>query len=457
MSLNGILSQASSGLAGIQAKLSTVSQNVANANTAGYVRETTANESAVADGQGQGVRTGVATRTVDASLQADLFASNAQVADKDARSTVLAAIDQASGSPGSGQDVSSLIGALRDSYSTLESDPSNATQQRQVVNRAASLATGVNQLGQAVTVQRQAVQDDLVTDVASANTALAAVGTLSDQIIAARARGQSTADLEDKRDSAAATVTQLTGATFLKQSNGDVLAVSGGTVLPTRASIGPLAVGSATVAPGSVAPALTVSGTPATLGGGGTGGGGRIGAEADLRDNVLPALQTKLDGFAQSLATGFSGAGVTLFTDNTGTIPASGTAGFAQTIQVNPAVSATPSAVRDGVGAPAGAAGNTTIINAVLTTALATGAGTVSGQAADLVADNATAASVAASQLSTEKSVQTSLSTKLTTQTGVSVDSELSSMVALQNSYSANARVIAAVQTIWTQLLDSVQ
>lgn len=454
MSLNGVLSQASSGLAGIQAKLSTVSQNVSNANTAGYVRETTANESAEADGQGQGVRIGVATRTVDASLQADLSASNAQVADKDARSTVLTAIDQASGSPGSGQDVSSLIGALRDSYSTLESDPSNATQQRQVVNRAGSLANGVNQLGQAVTVQRQAVQDDLVADVASANTALATVGTLSDQIIAARARGQSTADLEDKRDSAAATVTQLTGATFLKQSNGDVLAVSGGTVLPTRASTGPLAVGSATVAPGSVAPALTVSGTPATLG---SGGGGRIGAEADLRDNVLPALQTKLDGFAQSLATGFSAAGVTLFTDNTGTIPASGTAGFAQTIQVNPAVSATPSAVRDGVGAPSGAAGNTAVINAVLTTALATGAGTVSGQAADLVADNATAASVAASQLSTEKTVQTSLSTKLTTQTGVSVDSELSSMVALQNSYSANARVIAAVQTIWTQLLDSVQ
>jgi flagellar hook-associated protein 1 FlgK len=37
------------------------------------------------------------------------------------------------------------------------------------------------------------------------------------------------------------------------------------------------------------------------------------------------------------------------------------------------------------------------------------------------------------------------------------MDTEMSNMIQLQNSYGANARVIAAVQSMWTQLLSSVQ
>ena len=456
MSLDGVLSQANSGLASIQAQLSTVSQNVANANTTGYVTETVAAESVAAGGVGEGVRTGVATRTVDGALSANLAAAGGQVADADVRNTALAAIDAASGAPGAGQDLASLVGALRDAFSTLQSDPSDETQQRAVVNSAASLAGGINTLGQTVTAQRQTVGDNLVADVATANAALATVGQLSNQIITARARGESTADLEDKRDAAAVTVTQLTGAQFLPQSNGDLLAVSGGTVLPTHAATGPLAIGTTTAAPGSVAPPLTVSGQAVSLGSSGNGGG-RIGAELDLRDNVLPGVQSTLDGFARNVATAFSGAGLALFSDGTGTVPPAGTAGFAQTIQVNPAVTATPSSLRDGVGGAAGAAGNTALIDAVLTNVLGSGTGTVAGQAAAFVANNGTAASAAASTLATNQAVQSSLSAKLTAQTGVSVDTELSSLVSLQNSYSANARVIAAVQTIWTQLLGTIQ
>jgi flagellar hook-associated protein 1 FlgK len=93
----------------------------------------------------------------------------------------------------------------------------------------------------------------------------------------------------------------------------------------------------------------------------------------------------------------------------------------------------------------------------VLGSALATGAGTVAGQAADLVSGIASQASTAAATLTSDQGVQSSLQTKLNAQTGVSVDSEMTSMIALQNSYGANARVIAAVQAMWTQLLSSVQ
>jgi len=37
------------------------------------------------------------------------------------------------------------------------------------------------------------------------------------------------------------------------------------------------------------------------------------------------------------------------------------------------------------------------------------------------------------------------------------MDTEMSQMLALQNAYSANARVISTVQSMFTQLLQSVQ
>lgn len=452
MRLDGVLTQAQSGLDSIGKQLSTIAQNVANANTADYTRKSVALTSVEAAGDGMGVHTGVATRSMDAALQAGLYSADAQVQADTTRQAALAAIDQAAGTVGSGSDLPSLVGALRDSFSTLLNDPSNQTQQRAAVQAAGNLAQAVNGLSSAIVSARQSAQDGLTDDVARANTALATVGSLSDQIIAAKAAGRSSADLEDKRDTAIRTVSELTGAQSLVQPSGDVLLYAGGTILPTRAASGPLAVGQAAVGADSASlPSLTVSGRAATL------GGGRIGAELALRDTELPAMQDQLEGFAYALSGGFAGAGLALFTDPQGAVPTAATRGFAATMQVNPQVSATPSSVRDGVGAGGGVAGNTSLIQTLLGGVLASGQGSIAAQASDLVASYATAAEGAKSALDSATAVQSSLSAKLTAATGVSVDSELSSMVSLQNSYGANARVLQAVQSMWTQLLQAVQ
>lgn len=450
MLLDGVLSQAASGLNSITKQLSVLSQNVANASTPGYVRESVGLSSATAGGDGLGVRSGVAMRVVDQALQDSVLAAGGQVAGGQVLKGALTAIDAASGTPGSGQDLPGLIGALRDAFSTLGNDPSNGTQQREVVDRAAALAGGVNGLGQAVSAERQAAQDGLRDDVAQANTALGAVGTLSRQIIAARQRGESTADLEDQRDVAMGTVARLTGAKFLPQPNGDVLAVSGGTVLPLHDATGPLSLGSATLAPGSTAPPVLLNGAPALL------PGGQIGARLQLRDVTLAGFQAGLDGFADGLAAGFMSAGLSLFTGPGGAVPAPGTAGFAQSVRVSPVVQSTPSQVRDGAGPP-GQAGSTALINTILNTALATGAGTLAGRAADLVAGTALQLTMVTRQVDTEVAVQGSLRTKLDAGTGVTVDTELAHMVQLQNAYGANAKVIAAVQAMFAQLSASVQ
>ena len=463
MRLDATLTQASAGLDSVQKRLAAVAQNVANANTPGYVRQTVAVESLAAGGDGYGVRTGVAARSVDTVLQGNLFAVGGQAAGGQLKQQALAAVDEAAGVVGSGQDLAGLVGGLRDAFSTLASDPANETQQRAVLNAADALARGINGLGLAVQQQRQVAQNGVVEDVGRANTALRTIGDLSDRIIQARSRGESTADLEDKRDAAMQAVAQLTGAAFLPQPNGDVLAVSGGTVLRTHPSqgvpdAGPLSIGDAALAPDTppgVVPVLLVDGVARPV------SGGRIGAALELRDTVLPGLQSGLDRFAQGLAAGFASAGIDLFTDGAGAVPAGVPAGFAQLVRVNPAAAAAPRLVRDGVTAgvigPVGAAGDTRLIDVALRTALATGTGTLVDQAASLVAGHAGLAATAARGMETDQAVQASLQAKLDAKTGVSMDSELSEMVRLQNSYGANAKVITAVQAMWNQLLDSVR
>ncbi len=455
MSLDSVLNSSASGLDSVSRQIATVSQNVANAGTAGYVRETTDVNSVTAAGQGMGVRTGVATRSVDERLQADALAASATVVGQQTQSDALASIDAASGTPGSGFDVSSLLGTLRDSFSKLQSDPSNAAQQRAVVDGADALARGVNTLAKAVSDARQSAQDSAVSDVAAANSALHDIGSLSDQIITAKNSGQSTADLEDQRDRSIRTLSDLTGARVLTQANGDALAIAGGSVLPLRSATGPFALASAALAPDTPAaavPQLSLDGVPVAA----QSVGGRIGANLVLRDSTLPGVQSGVDQFAQSLAARFNLQGLTLFTGADGTVPAVPTPGFAQNVQVSAAAVATPSITRDGANT-AGAAGSTALIDNVLDKVLGSGSGSLAATASSLVSQNAGLAADAAGKLATGQAVRASLDQKLAAGTGVSIDTETADLVRLQNAYAANAKVISASQAMWTQLLDAVK
>src|SRR5674476_1380349 len=58
--------------------------------------------------------------------------------------------------------------------------------------------------------------------------------------------------------------------------------------------------------------------------------------------------------------------------------------------------------------------------------------------------------STTSGQVSTEQSVQTSLQSTLSAGSGVSMDTEMSLMITLQNAYGANAKVITAAQAMFT-------
>jgi flagellar hook-associated protein 1 FlgK len=505
MGLGAALSIATSSLANVSSQLSLVSHNVANADTPGYVAETATQQSETVAGLGLGVVTGPVTREIDTALQAQAFQQASTVAGLQTTQTALQAIDAVQGTPGQGGDIASLLGGLQDQFSTLLTDPSSQTQQEAVVSSAGTLAQTINALSNTYTSQRQTAQDNIVSEVATINATLGTIGQLSAQIVTLKSGGGSTADLENQRDQAVQQLEQLVDVNTLVQPNGDMLiTTTGGAALPIHGSTDPLSTSTANVQPGTSypgggIPAITEDGADVT----GQLTGGQLGANITLRDTTLPTYQAELDEFSQNLASRFSTQGLTLFSDPTGNVPAgggspvqSGYVGFASEIQVNPAVQASPSLVRDGTNAstppaavftpnPAGGpAGFSTLIDNVLTYTLGadaadgvpqpasntTGLGpsgtlnapyatpaTLGDEATNLVASQAQDSANTTSQLGTEQAVQTTLNNTLSTSTGVNMDTEMSLMIQLQNAYGANAKVISTVQSMWTQLIGAVQ
>ena len=504
------LSIANSGLTALQAEMAVASQNVANANTAGYAVEQSSVSSRTADGQASGVIVGLTTRTINTALENSLYSQNATVSGLTTTSNGLATISVLQGSTssdsGSSDTIPDQVGNLQSSLITLDADPSSSAGQQAVVTAAATLASTVQTTAASYQDARQAAQESIVDEVGTVNSGLALIGSLSNQIAQGRITGISTADLEDQRSAAMTSLSNVLSVQYTETSGGDMLVTTAnGLSMPTHAATGPLSTSNATINvadsyPGSV-PAITLNGRDVTT----SLTGGSLGANIGLRDQVLPTMQGELDSFSQTMASRFDAQGLTLFTDGSGNLPGSGPSlaspagqlGFSNVIQVNPAITADTSIIRDGshavVGSATGASsftvnpargtGDTTLINRVLNYALGSdvqdgvaqpaaattglgatgtlaapysGASDLASLASTVVSSQASTISQASSSLTDETSIQTALTAQVTSVSGVSVDDQMASIVSLQNAYEANAKVVAAVQTMFTSLIDAI-
>jgi flagellar hook-associated protein 1 FlgK len=278
-------------------------------------------------------------------------------------------------------------------------------------------------------------------------------------------------------------------------------------MLPTRAGPAPFSITPENVGPSVFYPngglsGIMLNGNDSTA----AMTGGRIGADLQLRDTLMPTAQASIDELAFTVANRFAAQGLSLFTDGSGQVPTgggtppqSGYIGFASTMQVNPAVTQNPSLVRDGTNAitgtatgasaftpnpPGGPAGfnsliarvvNYTFSGSISNTAtqpapLASGLGpegnlNLGGYAspglndltASVLVNLATQSNTVSSDYTTTSGLESSLSQKLNNISGVSIDTEMASMLALQNAYAAGGKVMNTLESMFNQLLQAVQ
>ena len=196
--------------------------------------------------------------------------------------------------------------------------------------------------------------------------------------------------------------------------------------------------------------------------------------------NITGSAATTINS-TTTTTTGSSLAGgsaqLPLFTDGTnlytGAISGAGSqmTGYAGRITVNPALVTNPANFTVYSNSPTTAPGDTTrsdFLYSQLTTASfsyspSTGlgstaspfTGTIGNYLSQFVSQQANTASTATSLQQGQDVVVSTLQAKFNTVAGVSIDTEMSNLIALQNSYAANAHVMSVVQSMMNTLLQA--
>lgn len=507
MSLDLAFGIARSGLLATQRALADVSQNIANAQTEGYTRKSSAAVATAFSGQAMGVRLGAATRSVDAALVTERNTRAAEAAAAETRERLLAGIEAAHGSVAAGDTLGDAIARMGDAFLALGDAPADAGLQRQVVAQAREVAGRFNAVARAVGEAREQAQAGIGTELRGINLALREVASFSAQIVAARSAGASTAALEDGRDRAIAGLSERLPVRPILHADGNLtLVAAGGLALPLDAGRDAFSFAEGAIGPGTwhgaggTLPGIVLGGRDVTA----AVSGGRLGALVALRDETLPRFQAELDVAAGTLAARMEAQGLRLFTDGAGAVPdmaggyaaaGAGQIGFANRMQLGAAVAGEPRLVRDGTHAVAASAGGpsaftpnplggpsgfATLVARITGHALGATAsagndwpaiataglgpdgslasslaprGAVGGFAALLTGAQTAERAEAAAARERAETLKAGLDGRFAAQSGVDADAEMAAMVQLQNAYAANARVMNTAQEMWDLLL----
>ena len=506
MSIDAALLIARSGLLHTQRALSNAADNVANAEAEGYTRKRIVGEAVSVNGQGMGVRSLGPMREVDTALTNEMNKRRSAKSAAELRDNVLSRINEAHGDPAKGESIGDLASKLRTSYVELRVDPSQVVKQQAIVlNAAQNIAMRFSEVARVVVEARQAAHEGIVQKVGQINSTLREIAVLRNTVTERTGAGVPTADVEDKLDVALTRLSELLEVRPIRQANGGLLLLgAGGITIPIQKEGDAFSVPGAVIAPGSfyggmgTIPPIMMGGIDVTR----QLIGGKLGESITLRDQTLPRYQAELDVAATEIADRFRAEGLRLFTDTNGTVPdpnlayaGSAQVGFANRIQVNPAVRADIRLLRDGTetltGPPSftpnpvgGPAGFVTLIDRILSNTFgetsASGASwggfatsglgpdgslsspfgsprTIEDYTALVTASQTSDSAAATSALETAKQFSEGLEARFTRESRVDVDSEMASLIQLQNAYAANARVMTTAQSMWTTLFESVR
>lgn len=464
--LTTALLAATSGLRAAQTGIDVVSRNVANSSTQGYTRKTVPQTPLIVGGQGQGVQTGLLQRQVNERLLIEVRNGISETSSLEVRDDFLSRFELAFGKPGDNTTISNQLQALADSFRQLATNPDVITTQTTVVSKAEVLANGLNTLADRVQGLRTEAEDQIKTSVDTINAKLAAIDDLNTQIAQAQSLGQSTPDLEDRRDQFLNDLAQEIDISYFKRSNGEIwIQTKNGTALldvtvhslsfnntplVTPLQSYPLGLDGVVVDGQDITPNIT---------------GGKLRGLFDLRDTILPQAQLQLDSLAATLTTTLTAQNMVMFNDSGVAFNPVNTAGYANRISINQAVKTDPWRTRDGttVAVPNTNTGDATIPLAIVnmfeslqTFPGSTGLGTsftLEGYGAAFVAFQGTQRANTNDAMKNKSVLTESLQTRLSNDSGVNVDRELALMIELQNSYGANARMVQAVKEMFDELL----
>ncbi|HMD45973.1 MAG TPA: flagellar hook-associated protein FlgK [Acidimicrobiales bacterium] len=449
---------AASSLNAQRAAMDVVSENLANAQTPGYLTET-AELSALPSGA-DNVGSGVEVTSVAQARAALLAANNWQA---QASSSSLGALQQVLtgvnglfplGSVGATSTTApinnGLSGQLADFWSSwdgLAQNPSALAGRTEVVNQAVGLVTSLHTLSGQLSQMATTASATLSDQVTQLNSDLAQAAQINQSIVEARGSGSDVNSLEDQLNAIVGRLAQTAGVGVHPQADGtDVVAV-GGVTLVQGNQAATVAVSTA----GGVT-SLTTNGGSVTL----PVSSGSVSGLLSALNQYLPSYQTQLDAVANDLtstvngqlALGYTASGVSGSTD-----PLFGGSG-ATGITVNPAVVADPTLLAAATTTGPAAANDGS--NAQAMAELGTVPTGPDAAYQNLLSAVGTDTQSVNQQVSVQTSVADQASQALNGTVGVNQDTELTHLMASQQIFEASSKLVGVVDAAMQALLSAV-
>ncbi|HTU97907.1 MAG TPA: flagellar hook-associated protein FlgK [Solirubrobacteraceae bacterium] len=419
------LQTALSGLEAAQAAITTTGENIANANTAGYTRQTvqtaaTAPLTIAGPNGGTQVGTGVSitdiSRIRNQFLDVQYRAQNSATSNANSNATELGQVQTAVAGDSTNDGLQSVMSAFWSSWTAL-GQTDNAASRQGVIDAGQTLATTFNTVAQQMqTVQSQAAQQYSTLTGTNGQVAQDAqqIATLNQQIAQATQAGISPNTLLDQRDNALDDLSSLANISVSTGSDGAVTVNFGDASSPL------------------------VSGTtvtwPQTLT---SAAGGQLGSLLNISSSTGPVGQylSSLDGVANQVISSVNSLQPSspFFTGTS-----------ASTI----AVSANTSTVQSSSSSTSG-------------TDLAQSIAALSGGSADqsyaaFVAQIGNGVAAAQTTQATQQSVLTAVSNQRQSVSGVSLDEEMTNLIQYQQAYQASARVMNTIDDALNTLINTV-
>lgn len=483
MSIAGGLSSAFSGLAAAAKSAEIVSSNIANAQTEGYARRELQVSARIAGSSGSGVQIGAVLRISDSVLIGDRRIAEAGAGNREAQADFLTRLESVLGSADSATSLGGRINAFDAALIEAASRPESEARLSQVKEAARGLVSHIGAAARDIQSARSTADRRIAQEVDQLNTALGRVAEINRQIQSKAGSGQDLSALKDQRQQVIDKVAAIVPLREVQQKNGQVAlySIGGATLLDGRPSrLGFAAVGGVeagmTLANGALS-GLTLNGRAISASGENSQiGGGTLGAQFAIRDEIAPDAQARLDAVSRDLVERFSASGLDgtrapadpgLFTDEGAAFAPANEVGLSQRLMLNAAVDPDRGGalwrLRDGLGATSpGNAGDSRLLKgwqAALGAQRAPASGgfmagnrSFSGLSADLVSGIATdrlaaegEASFSAARVDTLRMVEL--------EGGVDTDKELQSLLLVEQSYSANARVIQTIDDMIQTIL----
>ena len=309
MSLFSSIQMASGALQASQVGLQVVGQNISNANTPGYIRESvnytagpTVQQGSVLEGTGVQVQS--ITQNIDQFLEQRLRSAGSDKTGADTVKQTYSQLESVVGALDNTNSLSTSLNSFFSSIANISSQPQSTSVRNLAALQGQSLTKSINQLYGDVGQLRSDTNAQIDSMATNINNLVTQIGKLNTQILGLGANSSSGSDavgLTDQRDQALTSLSQLISIRTSVQPDGSVSVYSGNEYLVAEGNTQSVETVHSSNR-GTTVSNLEIAGINVPL----DTSSGQLGGLVQSRDTVLGGFQDQLDTVAGTLLNDFN-------------------------------------------------------------------------------------------------------------------------------------------------------